>query len=482
MAKALSWAEFEITGLFLPATESSGSTESPTSGSPTTGATSNPTSKAPTDLPSVGPESSPTSTSPPTQSPSESITALPTGSPSKATSPPSKASSESSSLELVANIWAGSTVTDFGCISSDASRSTDSTTNKYYCNRNGISDPTESTFQIPGIIIRPINGQLSIPRELRVYTSDACTRCDPRSYYLQGRVSNTEPWVEIASGQFPGVTGGDTPLLRNDQGLQITSTYENGDPSLTYTSVSYPNISDVYLEYKLWITGTRGVVAKAVSWAEVEMAGVLLPLPPSTSPTMAPTTEAPTAELPVEGELVANVLAGNSFTDFGCVSSDPSKSSDSTTNKYSCNRVGINDPTLSTFAIPGIIATSMNGQLSIPKELRVYTSNACTRCDPRSYYLQGRVSSTLPWVEIAFGEFPGVTGSDLPLPRNEQALPINSTYESGDPNLAYSSVKYPEISDAYLEYRLWITGTRAPIAKAVSWAEIEIAGMLLPLA
>ena len=122
------------------------------------------------------------------------------------------------------------------------------------------------------------------------------------------------------------------------------------------------------------------------------------------------------------------------FTNFGCVNTGaPWKSSDGTTNKvgsaldvtyfvvcsfhlvlmyasiyawffvnnqYWCDRTGMHDYTT------GIIASSSTGQLSIPKEFRIYAANGCKNCFPASYSLEGRVDAASAWVEIASGDFP----------------------------------------------------------------------------
>jgi len=245
---------------------------------------------------------------------------------------------------LVANIFEGSSFTDFGCVSGSPEFSSDGNTRKYYCDRNGINNSSDTSYQVPGIIVTPSNGQLSIPKVLRMYTSNACLGCDPLTFILEGRVNNTVPWVTIDSGELPRVADG---LDRNDLGFDINSTYESGDPNLVFTSVRFPSVGDAYWEYRLSFPQTRTPIAKALSYAKIEMAGMMLPLPPSVSPTkvpsmspsqspsQSPSTPFPTVQLPSNGELVSNILAGSTFTDFGCISGDPSKSSDSTTNKVS---------------------------------------------------------------------------------------------------------------------------------------------------
>ena len=131
----------------------------------------------------------------------------------------------------------------------------------------------------------------------------------------------------------------------------------------------------------------------------------------------------------------------------------------------------------SSFEVPGLIITPALGQLTIPKGLRLYPANACYSCDPLTYILEGRLNNTAPWFHVASGEIPGVADG---LDRNPGALPINSTYESGDSSLSYTSIDYPSSIEAYLEYRLSFPETRAAMSNSLQLAEIEIRGMVLP--
>ena len=226
-----------------------------------------------------------------------------------------------------------------------------------------------------------------------------------------------------------------------------------------------------------------------MQWAEIEIPGMILPLPPSISPTfspssnptqspsLSPTTATPTAALPTTGLLVNNILTkGSPVTNFGCNSLDkPWNTFDGTTTQYACDRRGMNNVTdEATFQIPGIIVTPEHGQLTIPKEFRMYPASSCVGCDPLTYILEGRLDSTSPWISIASGDLPGVSE------RNVEGIEINSAYESGDSSLSFTSVAYPSNSAAYLDYRISFPQTRASTANWMRWAEIEIAGVMLP--
>jgi len=204
---------------------------------------------------------------------------------------------------------------------------------------------------------------------------------------------------------------------------------------------------------------------------------------PSSSPSFTP-SENPTADLPDDGWLVANILSGGSDTEsFGCInySANPWKMFDGTTNKFKCDRSenGVGDPSNVNFTVPGFIISPNHGQLTIAKGIRFYPSIANKNDDPKTYLLEGRVNSTLPWTFIAEGEFPGVAQG---LPRNDQYLDIDSTYESGDTNRSFTFIEYHSHVESFLEYRLsFPEGRNHPNNRnQMQWAEIEIPGMMLP--
>ena len=53
----------------------------------------------------------------------------------------------------------------------------------------------QSSFEVPGLIITPAHGQLTIPKGFRLYPANACYSCDPLTYILEGRLNNTAPWI-----------------------------------------------------------------------------------------------------------------------------------------------------------------------------------------------------------------------------------------------------------------------------------------------
>jgi len=194
----------------------------------------------------------------------------------------------------------------------------------------------------------------------------------------------------------------------------------------------------------------------------------------------------PTVDLPDDGWLVANIFANSGSTArqaevFGCLNNNgnpnPWRMFDGDTAKFWCDRTGLSDPSNENFTIPGMIISPNHGQLTIAKGIRLYPSHANKNYDPKTYLLEGRVNSTLPWIFIAEGEFPGVAQG---LPRNNKTGVINSSYESGDPVRSFTSIDYHTHGDAYLEYRLSFPEPRAYNKASIQFGEIEIPGMMLP--
>ena len=232
--------EVELTGMLLPAYPSASPTLSP--------------STTPTKSPSISPSTSPT------KSPSLSPSVSPTGSPT---------ADLPDNGTLVANILQGSAATSFGCLNSpNVGRVWDGTTNKYWCDRTGMHAYTT------GLEFVTSSGQMTIPKAIRLYTANGCKDCDPREYILEGRVDAVSPWVEISSGDFPGIAGG---LDRNAQGLDIVSTYEEPDPNLVVSEVPFPSHSQAFSEFKLTFVRTRALEKNSFQFAEIEIPGMILP-------------------------------------------------------------------------------------------------------------------------------------------------------------------------------------------------------------
>lgn len=149
-----------------------------------------------------------------------------------------------------------------GCTSSYDSTKTrafDGTTAKFIC----FKSPPE----LPGIVVTPSHGKMSVANSLRVYTQNNCPNCDAVAYKVQGRVG--ENWVLISEGDLPSkaVTPG-----RNAKGLTIASTYESGDTALSFVEVFFPSNSEQYLEYLVQFPETRDPNSY-LQVAEIELVG-----------------------------------------------------------------------------------------------------------------------------------------------------------------------------------------------------------------
>ena len=154
-----------------------------------------------------------------------------------------------------------SPVATFGCSSSTSHQAVDMNTNPLSCDIIG---------PVYGIEISPYHKQLSIVRNIRVYSSKHYPDRDPVTYILEGRTDSGSPWQFVAQGDFEWKSQSNPP--RNGSGNQINSSYESGDPSKTFTvPVSFPVLTTAYLDYKITLT-TRSDPA-FLKFAEIELPG-----------------------------------------------------------------------------------------------------------------------------------------------------------------------------------------------------------------
>lgn len=205
----------------------------------------------------------------PTRAPSTSPTKLPTVSPTaRPTNNPTADLPDNGSL--VANILTGSSVTHFGCVNTGKpGRSVDGKTDKWYCDRTGMHNYTT------GLIFSPGHGQQTIAKAMRLYPANGCKNCDPQIYSFEGRTDAAAPWVEIDSGEFPGVDAG---LDRNPGGLVINSDYENADPVRHPSEVDLHSHGVAFLEYRFTVVATRKYgTSNTLHLAELEIPGMIMP-------------------------------------------------------------------------------------------------------------------------------------------------------------------------------------------------------------
>jgi hypothetical protein len=243
----------------------------------------------------------------PTLSPTESPSSSPTGNPSSSPTPaPTKSPSGSPTLspsthptadlpddgELAANIFAGHNIKTFGCVDPNKhlDRVFDGETDKLSCAKAA----EDKTLPI-SIIVSPEHRRPSIVKGLRLYAPSNGKGSDCVSYTLEGRLisaDDTAPWNLMHQGDFPwkGGAWSASDKNRNANGLQINSTYADGDPSLTWTGVKFHSHGAVYDEYKFTCDETRTADNSALYISELEFVGMLLPAYPSASPTLSPST------------------------------------------------------------------------------------------------------------------------------------------------------------------------------------------------
>jgi hypothetical protein len=146
------------------------------------------------------------------------------------------------------------------------------------------------------IIASPEHRRPSIVKGLRLYAPSNGKGQDCVSYTLEGRLlspDDTAPWNLMHQGDFPWKANGwNAPgNNRNPAGVALKNcTYEDGDPSLTWTGVKFHSHGTVYDEYKFTCDATRTVDHSSLYIGELEFVGMLLPAYPSASPTLAPST------------------------------------------------------------------------------------------------------------------------------------------------------------------------------------------------
>jgi len=188
----------------------------------------------------------------------------------------------------------------FGCNDGRPERAVDNNINNFWCDRTGINNVTDPSFQVPGIILAPgahTHRKTSIVKKLRLYPTQGCKGCDPTSYILEGRIDASSSWVEIHQGDFAwkGVGWNDPLNTRNVKSTNatenvISGTYESGDTNHQYMEVQFPTNSAEYLEYKVSFPTTREAMTNSLKFSLIELPGMLLPPDPSASPTLAPST------------------------------------------------------------------------------------------------------------------------------------------------------------------------------------------------
>ena len=391
----------------------------------------------------------------------------------------------------------------FGCNSwARAWASIDGSTEMFHCDRTDLYNISA------GLIFSSPYVQATIAKKVRVYRSAAGTSVDPVDVTVEGRINPKALWEVIGSGDLEYSNNSARNVRSRD--LHIVSTYESGDLNYTFAEVDFPSNSKVYSDYKLTFSSTRSYTSSRLQFAEVEIAGMLLPPPPTPPPTLSPSvsptkspsvsptlkpssqpssgpssmpssqpssapSDSPTAAVAEGSQAVNTVLYPGSVQSFGCSRTiRAGHAIASTTEKYICDHLDMPTQGDGIF-VSGFVLSPEHGKLSIAKDLRLYTHNNCANCDCVDYLLEGRVDANSAWEEIGSGDFPW---RDQAKGRNERGLAVNSSFESGDNNLNYASVGYPSLSTAYLEYKFTCRRTRRN-HRYFQLGRIELAGYIL---
>ena len=181
--------------------------------------------------------------------------------------------------------------------------------------------------------------------------------------------------------------------------------------------------------------------------------------------TVVPPTQAPTP-LNTDGALhVATVISKSSqtFRVGGTANAGENLGIDGTTFKFLVVKDGTTDP--------GFEVINEHPR-TIVQGLRVYTANDGRGRDPAFYRLEGRKNSAEAWELISEGWL------SLPIERNEDGLPINSSPGSPDTSLYHQEVS---ISNAkvYAQYRFTAPQTRNVDDGIMQFGEIELPGLIL---
>ena len=116
----------------------------------------------------------------------------------------------------------------------------------YYCPKPG--DFPDAL--LPELILK---ADPSIISEIRVYAATCCVEFDPTSYTIEGLLGNGQ-WAVISVGQFnqawvdAGTIG--SPPNRNPGDTEINSTFNAGDPNMSFGFASFVN-RKTYSEYRV---------------------------------------------------------------------------------------------------------------------------------------------------------------------------------------------------------------------------------------
>lgn len=152
----------------------------------------------------------------------------------------------------------------------------------YSDNDDGYDD---GTLAVQRFTFNPKTGQLQNDND---YIGKTCSQYDSSTGYIgyigQRKCSgssdqkfilnlgNSNEWTLISEGSLPWIPDD----RRNPVGVQLLSTYEEGDPSKFFAEVRLYNSTTPYDEYKILFPETRDPESPMIEFAELELPGMLL--------------------------------------------------------------------------------------------------------------------------------------------------------------------------------------------------------------
>lgn len=282
--------------------------------------------------------------------------------------------------------------------------------------------------------------------------------CPSGLFSLRVTASSSEGGPNLDNVEVSGITGTASPTLAP------TLTTASPTASKTDTPTGSPSVVPTVAT----LSPTSSPTASQTDTPTGSPS--LIPTLTTSSPSTNPPVISPVAEPPTSLALqVSNVISMSSIhiENTKGVKYICSEAVDGQTSDCSINRNGFASKSLA-----GFIATPPENERSIVKKLRVYKNKDCYNCDPRSFKLSGRNSSSDPWTIIAEGSFTLHSGRNKHL-----GVPINSSFESGDTALKFIEAQIQN-DEEYWQYEVIFPLIKDNGTRDVRFSEVELPGYL----
>ncbi len=143
-------------------------------------------------------------------------------------------------------------------------------------------DEFTKSSQVQQFSFNPTTGQIT---NYNAYIGTTCSNYDKIRGYIGQRtcsgsgpdlqfvISTSNPeWTLISAGSFPWIS----EYQRNPDGVQMLSTYDEGDTSKYFSEVRLYSSTTPYDEYMILFPETRDPEATMIEFAELELPGILL--------------------------------------------------------------------------------------------------------------------------------------------------------------------------------------------------------------